>query len=76
MELPRFCVEAAADGLAWIVEDAGFDAADLDRDLIAERLQQDVVSLLQAFLPRLDLLMISPLSLSTPASFISTSQTP
>ena len=25
-------------------EEVGFDAADLDRDIIAERLQQDVVS--------------------------------
>lgn len=29
--------------LCWTTDDGGFDAADLDRDLIAERLQKDVV---------------------------------
>jgi len=35
-------------------EEVGFDAADLDRDIIAERLQQDVVSFpfpLRSFTP-------------------------
>lgn len=37
------CETSADASLLLCVEDIGFNAADLDRDLIAERLQQDVV---------------------------------
>lgn len=35
----------------------GFDAADLDRDIIAERLQQDVVRLLRLWLSTASLIL-------------------
>lgn len=40
------------------LDDGGFDAAEMDRDLIAERLQQDVVSSLPTSSPALPLTQI------------------
>ena len=42
-DLPRWPHEAEL-----LSERDGFDAADLDRDLIAQRLQEDVVSILNS----------------------------